>query len=85
MNTPGCMHPQLLAFDASQADRRIVHFKWDAEWDTLWATTRIPPLLLLDCMGYKADLSVSFNFFREPSPEMAGVFTFRFREERADE
>lgn len=56
MNTP---HPQLLAFDPLQADRRIVHFKWD----TLWATTRIPPLLVLDCMGYKADLSVSFNFF----------------------
>ena len=64
MNTPGCMHPQLLAFDASQADRRIVHFKWDTEWDTLWATTRIPPLLVLDCMGYKADLSVSFNSFK---------------------
>lgn len=58
---PGCMHPQLLAFDASQEDRRIVHFKWDTEWDTLWATTCIPPLLVLDCMGYKADLSVSFN------------------------
>ena len=64
---PGCMHPQLLAFDASQADRRIVHFKWDTEWDTLWATTCIPPLLVLDCMGYKADLSVSFNFLRNPA------------------
>lgn len=67
MNTPGWMHPQLLAFNPLQADRRIVHFKWDTEWDTLWATTRIPPLLVLDCMGYKADLSVSFNFLRNPA------------------
>lgn len=67
MNTPGWMHPQLLAFNPLQADRRIVHFKWDTEWDTLWATTRIPPLLVLDCMGYKADLSVSFNFLQNPA------------------
>lgn len=73
MNTPGCMHPQLLAFDASQADRRIVHFKWDTEWDTLWATTRIPPLLVLDCMGYKADLSVSFTLYKTP---LRRVFAF---------
>ncbi len=71
MNTPGWMHPQLLAFDPLQADRRIVHFKWDTEWDTLWATTRIPPLLVLDCMGYKADLSVSFDFSGE-NPAQAG-------------
>ncbi|EPO8027429.1 hypothetical protein ACUF6J_003075 [Enterobacter hormaechei] len=70
MNTPGWMHPQLLAFDPLQADRRIVHFKWDTDWDILWATTRIPPLLVLDCMGYKADLSVSFNFL--PNPASAG-------------
>ena len=75
---PGCMHPQLLAFDASQADRRIVHFKWDTEWDTLWATTCIPPLLVLDCMGYKADLTVSFNFSAKPLPAMAGVFASGF-------
>ncbi|HCU0700689.1 hypothetical protein [Enterobacter asburiae] len=31
------------------------------------ATTRIPPLLVLDCMGYKADLSVSFNFLKNPA------------------
>lgn len=67
MNTPGWMHPQLLAFNPLQADRRIVHFKWDTEWDTLWATTRIPPLLVLDCMGYKADLSVSFNSLENPA------------------
>lgn len=86
MNTPGCMHPQLLAFDASQADRRIVHFKWDTEWDTLWATTRIPPLLVLDCMGYKADLTVSFLIQRKPSSAMAGVFASYGRlKHRADE
>ncbi|QIK15588.1 hypothetical protein G7090_20430 [Leclercia sp. 29361] len=73
MNTPGWMHPQLLAFDPLQADRRIVHFKWDTEWDTLWATTRIPPLLVLDCMGYKADLSVSFTILK---PRFGGVFAF---------
>lgn len=44
MNTPGCMHRQLLAFDSSQADRRTVHFKWD----TLWATTRFPAPLMPD-------------------------------------
>ncbi|WP_213823299.1 hypothetical protein [Klebsiella oxytoca] len=42
------------------------------------ATTRIPPLLVPDEMGYKADLTVSFNFSAKPLPAMAGVFASGF-------
>ena len=67
MNTPICLHSQLLAFNCLQADRSIAHFKWDTEWDTLWATTRIQAPLMPDEMGYKAGLSVSFTSYKTPT------------------